>query len=357
MKSRPRVSCPSRSAGGSSGALPVAGVALLAIVGALLATNAALATPITIDWVTVGNLENAADGNGRGRVDVEYRIGKYEVSIGQYTAFLNAVAATDTYSLYNTNLSSTASVRGISRSGGSGSYEYAVIGSADKPVTFVSWWDAARFANWMHNGQPTGPQGDGTTETGAYTLAGATSGTAVARNSGARVFLPNTNEWYKAAYYSPTKGGTGGYYSYAMQSDDVPGNVVGPDSNQANFLRNPGSIYSVTQSGSFDSNQNYLTDGGAYTNSASYYGTFDQNGNVYEWTDSAAASNVYAWGGAWNESVIYMSKSTPTLAATNWQADGYGFRLAAVPEPSTYAMALAGLACGGYSMFRRRKRA
>jgi hypothetical protein len=28
----------------------------------------------------------------------------------------------------------------------------------------------------------------------------------------------------------------------------------------------------------------------------------------------------------------------------------------AVPEPSTYAMALAGLACGGYSMFRRRKR-
>ena len=31
--------------------------------------------------------------------------------------------------------------------------------------------------------------------------------------------------------------------------------------------------------------------------------------------------------------------------------------ISAVPEPSTYAMALAGLACGGYSMFRRRKRA
>jgi hypothetical protein len=30
---------------------------------------------------------------------------------------------------------------------------------------------------------------------------------------------------------------------------------------------------------------------------------------------------------------------------------------AAVPEPSTYCMALAGLACGGYSMLRRRKRA
>ena len=31
--------------------------------------------------------------------------------------------------------------------------------------------------------------------------------------------------------------------------------------------------------------------------------------------------------------------------------------VAAVPEPSTYAMALAGLACGGFSMWRRRKRA
>jgi len=31
--------------------------------------------------------------------------------------------------------------------------------------------------------------------------------------------------------------------------------------------------------------------------------------------------------------------------------------IAEVPEPSTYAMALAGLACGGYSIWRRRKRA
>jgi hypothetical protein len=32
-------------------------------------------------------------------------------------------------------------------------------------------------------------------------------------------------------------------------------------------------------------------------------------------------------------------------------------QVTAVPEPSTYAMTLAGLACGGYSMLRRRKRA
>ena len=31
--------------------------------------------------------------------------------------------------------------------------------------------------------------------------------------------------------------------------------------------------------------------------------------------------------------------------------------ISVVPEPSTHAMALAGLACGGFSMFRRRKQA
>ena len=31
--------------------------------------------------------------------------------------------------------------------------------------------------------------------------------------------------------------------------------------------------------------------------------------------------------------------------------------VATVPEPTTYAMALAGIACGGYSLFRRREQA
>ena len=47
-------------------------------------------------------------GNGPdaivGAVDYVYEIGKYEVTAGQYTEFLNAVAATDTYGLYNTDM-------------------------------------------------------------------------------------------------------------------------------------------------------------------------------------------------------------------------------------------------------------
>ena len=38
-------------------------------------------------------------GNGYGGVDYAYNIGKYEVTAGQYTEFLNAVADDDTYGL------------------------------------------------------------------------------------------------------------------------------------------------------------------------------------------------------------------------------------------------------------------
>jgi hypothetical protein len=60
----------------------------------------------------------------------------------------------------------------------------------------VSWGDAARFMNWLHNGQPTGAQGMGTTERGAYTLDGATSHTelmAITRNADAKMFLTDSS--------------------------------------------------------------------------------------------------------------------------------------------------------------------
>jgi formylglycine-generating enzyme required for sulfatase activity len=87
----------------------------------------------------------------------------------------------------------------------------------DKPVNFVSWFDAARFANWMQNGQ-----GSGDTETGAYTLVeGQTTGAAPARNAGAEYYVPTENQWYKAAFYKG--GGTNaGYWNFATGRDSAP---------------------------------------------------------------------------------------------------------------------------------------
>ena len=107
----------------------------------------AAANAVTIDWVTVGDPGNAADNTVYGAVAKEFRIGKYEVTIQQYTDFLNAVAATDTYSLYNTNMATVLSIAGISRAGSSGSYTYSVIGPSgitpagasspgNRPITF-----------------------------------------------------------------------------------------------------------------------------------------------------------------------------------------------------------------------------
>jgi formylglycine-generating enzyme len=122
-------------------------------------------------------------------------------------------------------MASNANIAGITRSGSSGSYTYSVIGSGDRPITYVSWFDAARFANWLHNGQPTGAQDASTTEDGAYTLNGATSGTAPAKNVGATVWIPTENEWFKAAYYDPTHmSGAGGYWLHANQSNSMTSN-------------------------------------------------------------------------------------------------------------------------------------
>ena len=108
------------------------------------------ASPISISTVTVGNPNNAADSaDGYGAVGYNYNIGTYDVTLTQYTAFLNSVAATDTYGLYNTSLATDLNVAGISRSGSPGSYSYAVIGDGQRPVTYVSWYDAVRFANWL----------------------------------------------------------------------------------------------------------------------------------------------------------------------------------------------------------------
>jgi formylglycine-generating enzyme len=348
-------------------------------VAALLGSLAVPAHAITYELVPVGNPGNANDpatGGIYGGVAYDYQIGKYDVTIGQYTDFLNAVAKTDTYSLYNTSMGTDQNIRGISRTGVSGSYSYSVIGpdgvvngqsGANRPITYVSWWDSARFANWMANGQPTGIQTGTTTENGAYNVNGATSGNAVAKNATnpntgltPAFYIPLENEWYKAAYYSPTlNSGSGGYYSYATQSNTAPGNAVGSGANQANY--NNG-VFSVTQLASYSSSQNYLTDVGAFTNSASFYGTFDQSGNVYGWNDlnGTAGSSRGLRGGAWFGSAFNLSSSYGSAAAPSNEGSDAGFRLAspvAVPEPSTWVMGLAGIACAGWGTYRRRKRA
>lgn len=315
-----------------------------------------------IDFVPVDDLGNASDNpdsNGLtfGGVDYSYNIAKYETTYGQYVEFLNAVAKSDPYQLFNDGMQIDKLLNGISRSDKDGNYRYNLLDSdsANKPVNYVNFLDAIRFTNWMHNGQ-----GAGDTESGAYAITTAQLVGATRRNniatykvkgvldvevgdqaqfsgltgsgfdarstitsirktkkftfltienenpngiawgtgiltvipathaSDAKYWIPTENEWYKAAYYNPTlNSGAGGYYDWATQSDSTPGNTIGDLPNQANIR----TTERFTNSEFFPKpdpvlGPNMLTAVGSFTNSASYYGTFDMDGNLTEWNES-----------------------------------------------------------------------
>ena len=152
------------------------------------------------EFVTIGDPGNQADDSGRGAVQDVYRIGKYNVTVREYTTFLNAVAISDTYRLYSEKMDAN-HANTILRTGEPGHYCYTTIeGREDQAITNVNWYSAARYCNWLQHDQPCGEQNETTTETGAYTL-NSTSNTAIPINEGASYFLPDESQWYKAALY------------------------------------------------------------------------------------------------------------------------------------------------------------
>ncbi|MHC4620663.1 MAG: SUMF1/EgtB/PvdO family nonheme iron enzyme [Planctomycetota bacterium] len=281
---------------------------------------------VDVEWVTVGDAANSADNTGYGSVGDEYRIGKYEVTNSQYCAFLNAVATSeDTHGLYNANMASGhQDTGGIIQSGSAGAYSYSVrTGRENHPVNYVSWYDALHFCNWLHNGQPAGVQDSSTTEDGAYNMS---LGLSVTRKAGATVFLPSEDEWYKAAYYKG--GGTNaGYWEYATQSDTVPTAESPPGTDMVNGSANYNSVI-----GGF-------TDVGAYTTkpSDSAYGTFGQNGNVWEWNEALISGDFHGMRGGSQGSLANRLPASYRDNGNPGEDHHIGFRVASSPEPPEWS--------------------
>jgi len=184
--------------------------------GFRLSSSSSSLNPLNLPYfVSVGDLNNSNDSFGYGGVSYLYQIGQYPVTNCEYALFLtNTVYGSDPYNLYNSNMS-------IIRNGSFGNYSYVpIINMGNKPVVHITWFNAARYCNWLHNGMPFGGLGVAT-EDGAYTLNGATSGNAVAKNNNASYSIPTENEWYKAAYYKG-RGTNAGYWLYATQSNTAP---------------------------------------------------------------------------------------------------------------------------------------
>lgn len=338
------------------------------------------AAPINIETVQVDNSGNpgqlsgvSAGGVGQdricGSVNYDFSIGKFEVTSGQYTTFLNAVAKSDTFGLYNPLMSNgSGNCSHIQQTGNSGSYSYSVDSDfVNRPVGFASFWSACRFANWLNKGQPVGSEDATTTEDGSYTLNGYTGsdGRDITRNSGAKWVIPTENEWYKAAYHK-NDGVTGNYWKYPTQSNTPPvaelpsGHSEPPGS--ANYCPIGISNYVF-------GNPLWASEGGAYKDSPSSYGTFDQGGNVWEWNET-----VVTLGDSWS----YRGKRGGSFAIDGGDGENYmnadyhwdntdpsaeydnlGFRVAYIesgfgigPEPATVSL----LALGGLGVLAGKRR-
>jgi formylglycine-generating enzyme len=325
-------------------------------------------------WCTVGDPGNAEDTRfgrsdtgaasdpvGYGSVGYTYRIGKFEVTAGQYTAFLNAVGGIDLYWLYNTGMWSSPDGCKIARSGGGTAgdpYTYTVAGDfANRPVNHVSYWDSCRFANWLSNGQPRGlltgnaAHDGGLTEDGAYTLNGYNGydGRTIQRTANAKYAVTSEDEWYKAAYY---KGGStnAGYWHFPTRTDSVPGRDMTEATNPGNNANYYEAPYPI------DSGK-YTTVAGEFQNSPGPYGTFDQGGNVYEWNEAIPCYqySTYASRGLRGGSYDYYDYNL-SAASRNSQNTAYeyyfiGFRIVEVPEPATIGI----LALGSIRMLMRRR--
>jgi formylglycine-generating enzyme required for sulfatase activity len=302
----------------------------------------------SLGLVTVGNPGNAGELSGAGAggfgedricgaVGYTYNIGKYETTAGQYTEFLNAVAATDTYGLYNTYMWSTGYGCKIQQTGTSGNYTYSIPDAnyANRPVDYVSWGDAARFANWLENGQPTGVQGLSTTEDGSYYLNGSNDDSsliAVPRKPSASYVIPTEDEWYKAAYYDPARPGGAGYWNYPTRSDTHLSNLLDPAGiNNANFY----DYHGIGTGGFCIGGPYWRTPVGTFVHSPGPYDTFDQGGNVWQWNETVIAGSCRVLrGGAFNVTDDTLYASFRRIYFPTSEADSLGFRIACVGVPS-----------------------
>lgn len=287
----------------------------------------------TIDFVTIGNPGNANDATGP---DYTADGGLYASPYGgiSYVYQMGVTEVSQDWITKATNLGMTNVTAG------------AWTGS--QPAANMTWYEAAGFVNWLNTstGHQAAYQLDGTNT--ALTLwtsgqAWQAGGENLYRHKDAYYFLPSENEWYKAAYHQ-NDGVTANYWDYATRSNTIPTAVVsGTLSGTAVYDAQPGPV---------DVNN----DGGL-----SPYGTRGQNGNVFEWQESAfdginnsSSEDRVARGGFWIGPESFLRSSTRIIGDPTDSVNFTGFRVASVPEPSSTVLMLS---AGLLALARRRRRA
>lgn len=282
-------------------------------------------------FVTVGDVGNTADPTtGYGAVAYAFQIQKFEFTNAEYVEFLNAVGGTNPNGIYSSSMGSDPR-GGIAQSGTSPNFTYAAKANmGDKPVNFVSWFEAARVANWLHNGRSTDPA---LLETGAYTLNNATSGVGFTKNAGARFWVPSEDEWYKAAYY---KGGgmAAGYWVYPTRSDTEPTYVTASSTGVGSAgLGSTANSINGARVADWNGQDGNLTTVGS-NGGPSSYGSYDLGGNVWEWDDGIVSGSNRAFrGDSWSNVAINARSGGRSSYNPATRDSDLGFRLSRISVP------------------------
>ncbi|MEU2162274.1 hypothetical protein QRN89_14945 [Streptomyces chengbuensis] len=273
-----------------------------------------------------------------GAVGYPYEIGRLEITVAQWVAFLNTAdpEGRDPFDLYDESESGASwpkygQVEFSEDARRGRHYAPARPEWADKPYGFADFLDAARLVNSLVNGRilskSTRNEGGFTyvtyqvrlsprTERGMYDL----DRPDTTRTEDSGFVVPSQNEWVKAAYYDPNGGGTNAYWKYPTNAGvfgdgdatapsptvlnpttgDVtnastqplasyrpsggaaptwcPAQVPPDDCTTVNPLGLDPTTYAEVYQGSLS------TVGQARTTSP--WGTLDQGGNAVEWTDT-----------------------------------------------------------------------
>ena len=279
------------------------------------------ANTFEMPFVNIGNAGNAADTTTYGAVPYEYRASTHEISQNDITKATASGMANVTAGAWTGN----------------------------QPAANISWYEAAAFVNFLNTNSGRTAAYDLTFSNGSWSMALWSSeqawtegGTNLYRNKDAFYFLPSANEWYKAAYYNPAGSN---YFLYPTASSSVPtavasGTSAGTAVYEQDFAQGPAE---VTLAGGL-----------------SPYGTMGQGGNVWEWNESAfngtnstSSENRAIRGAYWAESSRFLRSSARQSINPAGENSNIGFRVASVPEPSTYALLL--MAGAGWLLWKRRK--
>lgn len=281
--------------------------------------NAGTADEFTIDFVTISGDTNPTSGYGI--IDNDFRMGKYEITNGQWQKFQTSYGTVtgDPSSAYDTT---------------------ATWAGTNVPANGISWYETAQFVNYLNTstGHPAAYKFTGTQGTGDYTFAlwdssdiGYDSSNPF-RNSNAKYVLPTEDEWVKAAYWNGTT-----LQTFATTDNSIP--VAGVDTNYK-AIGNPWDV----GSGSEELN-----------------GTYDMMGNLAEWMEdpyggsySFRPEHAIRGGGAFESETMALSPFFHWGNGAQYEVGEFGyttFRVASVPEP--YSLVL--LSVGSLVLRRIRK--